>query len=442
MYLRTKVIIIRRNKYLHYSNEDIMWRVLAVINYLETHTCMEGVPFRIRKYRACTVRRNEACFRKLRRSCCLLVGCVCVFICAPALWVLRHSRSYQVSESSPSLRAALDLGILSFGQPAYVGSQIAEAPAKNYWRKRSRVQLEPVKREGAGIMFFAYGSDELTFESFAKQAALAGSSVKETSPQIPLAIATSYNFDEFRGIFDHIIMIRQDHNFAGSNYQKRSDGFSRQWLTRILYLTSSPFKITLAYDANVVACGPLQLTFQKLIGSDFDFAVASVGQKSSRSHDMKPHNFAMAYKWNDKVADLFDEWFMLQVSAGVALDDQHTLLRALHEIQSQREDFKFKVLHPSLASAFASTRSSEGFYPRETRVLVGPSLVVHENPSNKGICHLFNTAVEKRQIVSDGIKTFTVFNMSACAVTLKRKRCKYHALWDDLGIQELVPRLP
>lgn len=350
---------------------------------------------------------------------------------------LRLSKSTQASTKLATVHTASpreEHGFLQISSQPLQGSLPID-----YWSRRSRHRLGKVERGGAGIMFFAYGSDKTTFNTFASQVVTAGKLIRKHSPEIPLAVATSFDYHGFE-VFDHIIKIREDHNFAGSNYQKRSDGLSRQWLTRILYMTATPFEVTLAYDANVATCGSLLPVFQRLIESDFDLAVASVGQKSSLPEEINPHNFAIAYKWNVKVAKLFDEWFMEQVGAGVALDDQHTLLRAVREIQ-KREDFNFKVLNPVLASAFVSTKASEGFFPRETRVIVGKVLVVHDNPNSAAVtCSVFNAHDDlRRQVISDGKNTYSVFNDTDCSAKLDRPRCKFHALWNDTGVGLIVP---
>ena len=314
------------------------------------------------------------------------------------------------------------------------------SPKKWYWKSRSRTKLGNVKRRGAGVYFFAYGSDLETFKNFARQVAQAGSLFKKYSPGIPLAVATSFSYPDFDKYFDHQIRIRQDHNFAGSNYQNRSDGFNRQWLTRILYLTATPFEVTLAYDANVVSCGPLETTLRTLSRSDFDLAVASVGFRSNLPVDAQPHNFALAYRWNENTAGFLDEWFMTQVSSGVAHDDQHTLLRAVNAYQPRHLDFKFRVLNPSVAAAFVSTKASAGFFPRETRVISGKALVIHENPFQAAkICGVLNQFEVRRQVVSDGKTWYTVYDPHECALKINRSSCKYHALWNLSGEAQLVP---
>lgn len=300
----------------------------------------------------------------------------------------------------------------------------------------------PAGRSGSGILFFAYGVENRTFHYFAKQVVEAAHRVKLLSPEVRIAVATSAHYEGFK-MFDHLITIREDHHFPGSNYENRSDGHKRQYLTRILYLSKTPFKVTLAVDTNIVACTPLERILQLLATSRFDLAVASIGAKSSLERDINAHNFAIAYKWSNKISEFFDEWFLHQVDAGVALNDQGTLRNAARLIRKRHKDFQFHVLNPALASAFASTNPGTGFYPRETRVISGLSAMIHGDPfQGDKLCAAFNHAgSKKRQIVSkDGSKMETVFTSEECGATLNLKQCRYTKLWHDTGESQLIPR--
>ena len=299
-------------------------------------------------------------------------------------------------------------------------------------------------RNGMGIFFFAYGSDQQTYETFTAQVIEAARLFKWHSPEVRLALATSKPKPEFEELFEKVILIQDIHNFRGGNYQNRADGLDRQWLTRILYMTATPFETTLAYDANVIACGSVDAALSSLHLADFDFAAASIGAKSSLPNDLNPHNFALAYKWNSVVALLFEQWFHQQVKSGVAQDDQHTL-RTAAKLVHERQDFRLRTLNPAIAAAFASTESSTGFFPRETRVISGSVLVVHDNPKRaKNACATFNMhSPTRRQIVRMSMKSAEVsaLNSSECATSIKRTLCKYSTLWDDSGKDAIVPSL-
>ena len=109
------------------------------------------------------------------------------------------------------------------------------------------------------------------------------------SPAVKLAVVATFHREAFDGVFDHVIIIRNDHNFEGSNSQNRPDGLDRQWLTRILYLTTSPFTVTLAYDANIAVCNDVTNLLARMSDSDFDIATANSGI-TDLARDAFPHN--------------------------------------------------------------------------------------------------------------------------------------------------------
>lgn len=202
-------------------------------------------------------------------------------------------------------------------------------------------------------------------------------------------------------------------------------------------MTATPFEVTIAYDANVIPCGDITTTVEAMAASDFDLAVASSGNDAE---DIAPHNFAIAYRWNEKVANFFDEWFMTQVSAGVSLDDQHTLRRAVAVMQGRFPVFKYRTINPAMAAAFASSDAAKGFFPRETRVITGQAMVIHANPySAKITCKLFNENTAKRQIIFDGKHHYLTFSSEECARHYNSSPCRYSALWTGVETLSIPP---
>jgi len=315
------------------------------------------------------------------------------------------------------------------------------APEKVYWRGRSRTSKETVSRIGSGVLMFGYGAEKKSAVHFARMAVDAALTFKRFSPELKMAIVSNLkrsDFDEGH-VFDVYIPIREDHEFDGSNYQGRSDNISRQWLTRLLYLSATPFELTIAYDANVLACADILPAIRQLQSSSFDFAVASAGDQ--KHNNFQPHNFALAFRWNEVVAKFLDEWFMEQVSTGVALDDQHTLRKSGVAFAAREPHFRFRVLNPVLATAYVSTHPTNGFYPRETRVIRGEALVIHDHPKNaNATCEYFNLRSTARQIVFDGKKQWTVHSATECETKLNLTTgCKYAELW-DAAEDQLVPK--
>ncbi len=302
-----------------------------------------------------------------------------------------------------------------------------------YWLQRTRTSKKPVTRQGSGIIMFGYGSDRKVALHFSRMAVEAARTFKKASPGVRMAIVSNLNRSDFdeQHVFDIYIQVREDHEFRGSNYQGRSDKLSRQWLTRLLYLSATPFELTIAYDANVCACDDVLPAIEKLQDSSFDFAVASAGGQGENI--FQPHNFALAFRWNELVSRFLDEWFMEQLSTGVALDDQHTLRKAATQFVAREPSFRFRVLNPSLAAAFVSTDPKNGFYPRETRVIRGLSYAIHETPTKaNATCEYFNSRSTARQIVHDGKGMSTVHSAFECTAKLVKLNttCKYAELWN------------
>ena len=357
----------------------------------------------------------------LRRVALLVISSL--FLCLSSFVLFRSRRSLKHNELKADRRAD--------AQP---------------WHTRSRTSLRQTKRHGKGIYFFTYGSNR-TFHHFETMVIEAAVSFRKHSPGLPLAIATSQDSERFDGLFDYKILIREDHDFAGTNYQKRPDNLSRQWLTRILYLTATPFEVTIAYDANVINCKDILPSLNRLAHDDFDFAAATSSSRSSSAKDIFPHNFALAFKWNRVVASFFDAWFMEQVSAGVSMDDQHTLIRAARTFRMSHSSFRFRPLDPAIAAAFASTEPKLGFFPRETRVLTGAVSVIHVEHTYSTrageLCQIFNTVPLSRQIVFTKREEFTVaLSGDECIRALAEFNsvsCRYINLWSREGIQDLLP---
>jgi hypothetical protein len=297
-------------------------------------------------------------------------------------------------------------------------------------------------RTGAGVMFFVYGRDEKTFLNFADQVVHAAREFKRLAPSIPLAVATSSRLPNFDGLFDYEVIIDPRHDFPGSNYQKRPDALNRQWLTRILYMTATPFEMTVAYDSNVMPCRSLNTMFRKLQASDFDIATASVGTRSSLARHAFPHNFAIAYRWNARVSALFDAWFAKQVEVGVSKDDQNTLFKVLLSHTKQSNPITRKTLSPAMGLAFASTNKPKEFWPRETRVISTAVAVIHEDPrAAHELCELYdtNSSVRRQFIKTSGSSVESaVYSSGQCADALGTS-CLYSGLWDDVGLSDLVP---
>ncbi|KAL3909470.1 MAG: hypothetical protein SGPRY_009415 [Prymnesium sp.] len=169
-------------------------------------------------------------------------------------------------------------------QPAGQGPRGAQASGEQTrsWAAPGWSVSGAHKKEGAGLLFFAYGSIR-TLDHFVKEAATAAQSFRRHNPKIAIAIVSnnaSVSKVEFPScrvsstslaladaligcacrvltqVFNIHIKPRKDLLFAGENLQHRLDNIPRQWLTRLYYMAHSPFRLTWALDSNVISCSP------------------------------------------------------------------------------------------------------------------------------------------------------------------------------------------
>ena len=173
-------------------------------------------------------------------------------------------------------------------------------------------------KAGAGVLLFAYGRRQLNH--FLLEAQDAALTFRRHNPRLKIAIVTN-NATVNPEIFSRHINPRSDLLFAGdlsNGGQNRTDGWPRQWLTRLYYMAHSPFEITWALDSNVGTCTPgaaqafLDAALQtKLWGYD-------VAQASQSVLVMYPHNWNIVFRWSPVVSSLMRDWFLLQLRRGVA----------------------------------------------------------------------------------------------------------------------------
>ena len=234
------------------------------------------------------------------------------------------------------------------------------------------------KKRGAGLLFFAYGTNK-TLHLFLEEATRAAQSFREHDPSIAIAIVSNApNVD--RHVFSHHIVPREDLLFPGVICPYGPKGCNhnkppRQWLTRLYYMAYTPFSITWALDSNVISCRHGAAAFlsraQRSGLWGFDIALASQGQR-----ELYPHNWNILYRWTRATSNVIRDWLLLQLRRGVATDDQGTLHAA---IQRQRAAGGLHVgqMPTRFAAAFYSAHPSTGFFPRISRRFQGTAVVVH-----------------------------------------------------------------
>mmetsp|Transcript_53619 Transcript_53619/g.116891 ORF Transcript_53619/g.116891 Transcript_53619/m.116891 type:complete len:356 (+) Transcript_53619:87-1154(+) len=283
------------------------------------------------------------------------------------------------------------------------------------------------KKEGAGILFFAYGSPAAV-NQFLVEASIAARSFRNQNPRsLNIGIVTN-NATVDKSLFSHHIRPREDLLFAGSdcpygpkNCQKN---VPRQWLTRLYYMAHSPFVITWALDSNVINCA------SKGVASFLDAALASnlwgydIAHPSQAADYMYPHNWNIMYRWNVRVSSMMRDWLLLQLRRGITTDDQATLHAA--ELRGRSTNgLRVGQVPNAFAAAFYSGLRPK-FFPRITRTFTGPVYVLHAKTSDPlEWCQAFNSVLGPRQVYrldkSSPLKLFQ--KVSQCKETLKVGKC-------------------
>ena len=258
-------------------------------------------------------------------------------------------------------------------------------------------------KAGAGLLFFAYGSDPYTLSHFLGEAAHAAQSFKRHNPDLQIAVVTN-NASVDRVLFSHVIVPRPDLLFLGSRCPYEKDlakaalcstyQTRRQWATRLYYMALSPFALTWALDSNVVSCTP---------GAAAQFLAAAqaspplwgldIAHANGGGGNFFPHNWNIAFTWNPRTSTLFRDWFMLQLRRGIAADDQHTLFAAEQRARAA-SGLRVGQMPTAYAAAFLSVKPGH-FLPRLTRPLQSAAHVLHcKQPDCTAWCKAFARADE------------------------------------------------
>lgn len=246
------------------------------------------------------------------------------------------------------------------------------------------------RREGFGVVFCAYSKDtSKSLPKFFKEAATSAQLLKANNPTIPVAIITNAKREDVPEVFDQIIKVEDTMLFSGES--NRPDGIFRQWFSRIYYLAHSPFEVTWYVDSHaVIVTTELEQAFLEFESSSVDFAVAS---SNPTSLHLVCHNFAMLFRWNDRVKNLFVDWILEQLQAGIAADDQHTLCKAL-SYGKIKYGIKYAALSPQWAFALLSLNQSSWWSQRTTRVMSGRPHICHSSEGD--LCRMASNEVNVR----------------------------------------------
>jgi FkbM family methyltransferase len=233
----------------------------------------------------------------------------------------------------------------------------------------------PIPKRGHGVVFCA------SLPKFLNEAIQSATILKQNNPTIPIAIITNAAANNNRTgsttVFDHVIPVKDSYLFH-SESTRSDDGIFRQWFTRIIYLAHSPFQTTWFLDSHArVVTTQLEQAFQQFEQSEFDIAIPS-----SQPNGFYCHNFAILFKWNHRVRNLFIDWILRQLERGISTDDQGPLCQALG-CAGKAYGLKYGAITSSWALAWLSLHADttddnhHHWKHRTTRVITGKPHICH-----------------------------------------------------------------
>ena len=259
-----------------------------------------------------------------------------------------------------------------------------------------------------GVLFTAYSTDrQKLVKKFLPEVMTSARSFKKHNRALPACLVTNLPSALIDGsVFDFVIVVREDLMFAGA---QREPGYSPQWFTRLLYLASSPFSITLSADGNTGFCMDIEAQFKAL--EEYDFVVASATREPCTVD--YPHNFILGFTKGESTKELFRRWILEQLKDGVPVDDQAPLHRALMSMaHTHSHAFRAGYFETSFATSFVHHDNLEfkSWLPALTRSLSTPIPIVHPvDPATfpglnreralQKICQAFNHSPERVRIL-------------------------------------------
>ena len=223
-----------------------------------------------------------------------------------------------------------------------------------------------------------YSTEEITLKKFSAELEFSMQSLHRLALQTPLPIAVATNRPDLLGHLriDKVIEIEKEHLYAGKSM--RGDPLHRQWKTRQLYLSRTPFRITLYVDTNTQFCNTaIVYQLRQMDTCDIDFAVSSTNRLDAR---LEPHNWLMLYRMNRRTRALLLTWTNIAMQEHPSADDQISLRRALLT-RNITVGLKLARLSHTFAASWLRIfdQSYLEFFPDHTAPLgPGPVSVLHD----------------------------------------------------------------
>ncbi|CAM9875459.1 unnamed protein product [Pylaiella littoralis] len=263
-------------------------------------------------------------------------------------------------------------------------------------------QEEVVPRSAAaGILFFGYGADDATAGYYLRQATVSARRIKELNPSANITVVCNPGVtpEGMKGAFDMVINIKETSLHSGKRQSWGPKGVTRQWLTRLEYLSRSPYEVTLALDSQALCCSNhIDEIFDTSRWPEFDVAFAVQGPKR-----LEPHNWAILYKHNANTQRLLKRWHNLQKDYDRNGSDQPTLYMAAGSLALQGK-LNVGVLSQNVALATVIYSRHVRPYPKTSR-LVDPRPVyfIHydalSHEDEEETCKKVNADADRARVV-------------------------------------------
>lgn len=184
-----------------------------------------------------------------------------------------------------------------------------------------------------GVLYFAYHVNRNRTKNMMANVCESIKSLKRHNPCVKVAVASNHVIGTPRELqswgIDDVVLIDQNDVVEGPDRQR-----GRQWWTRTLYLSRTPYNYTIQLDSDRTVCGNISEIFHQL--ESYDFLGVSAGILPAMD------NGVMAWKKSPKIDRLLEVWKEELLKQDKLGNDQPALARALDLLP----DVKAGVMNP------------------------------------------------------------------------------------------------
>jgi hypothetical protein len=281
------------------------------------------------------------------------------------------------------------------------------------WRKRQRQRFRRPKSSSIGAVYIVYNTDPALTTSFILTTLNSARSIRQIEPDLPITLMAS-PFNEsvkplIESLFTDFIPIPESIVYPG-----------RQWMTRILAFSMTPYRFTISLDADTYICAPFSKDIKKvMVHQDLDLAFN--GHEDLSVYPTHPDNGVFVFKKSKSFKRLLKRWFLWTRKRSAMTKDTDDQVPLRQVLLFEQLGLKYGRLSPIFG---ARVRPAEGEpwdnTPQRihdhTLVLSGPVRVLHAfvftyyNP--KAVCSFINQRLEPRVVLFNR-KTYPLLNSSS-----------------------------